>query len=216
MQVTRLGHAAVLVETSSARLLVDPGAYSTDWHNLADLDAVLVTHQHPDHVDAVNIAGLMGRNPDARLLAEDGAITLLAERGLEAAVAIPGDSHDIGDMVVEVVGGAHAIIHPSLPRVGNVGYVVSAGGGPRLFHPGDAYDTVPAAIDVLALPLTAPWAKAAATADFLNEVAPSRAFPIHDGGLNETGWGLYLRVVGGLAGADISLDHIDPQGTVSI
>ncbi len=216
MQVTRLGHAAILVETSSARLLIDPGAYTTDWHELSDLDAVLVTHQHPDHVDAVNIAGLMGRNPEARLVAEEGVITLLAERGLDAAVATPNDQLDFAGIVVEVVGGAHAVIHPSLPRVGNVGYVVSAGGGPRFFHPGDAYDTAPAAIDVLALPLTAPWARAAATADFLNEVAPTRAFPIHDGGLNETGWGLYLRVVGGLAGADIALDHIDPQGTLSI
>ncbi|HEY6683652.1 MAG TPA: MBL fold metallo-hydrolase, partial [Propionibacteriaceae bacterium] len=51
MRITHLGHAAVLAETDGARILIDPGNFSDAWHSLTDLDAVLVTHQHPDHID---------------------------------------------------------------------------------------------------------------------------------------------------------------------
>ena len=50
MRITHLGHAAVLVETDDARVLIDPGNFSTGWHGLTDLDAILVTHQHPDQL----------------------------------------------------------------------------------------------------------------------------------------------------------------------
>ena len=50
MQLTHLGHACLLVETETARLLIDPGMDSS-FADVRDLDAVLVTHQHPDHID---------------------------------------------------------------------------------------------------------------------------------------------------------------------
>jgi len=40
----------VLLDTGAARLLIDPGAFSTDFETLTGLDAVLVTHEHSDHV----------------------------------------------------------------------------------------------------------------------------------------------------------------------
>ena len=41
MQITHLGHSAVLVEVSGVRLLIDPGNFSDAWHDLVDLDAIL-------------------------------------------------------------------------------------------------------------------------------------------------------------------------------
>ena len=65
MKLTHLGHACLLVETDGARLLVDPGAMSA-FEDVRDLDAVLVTHQHADHVDAARLGTAAGGQPRRR------------------------------------------------------------------------------------------------------------------------------------------------------
>ena len=89
---------------------------------------------------------------------------------------------------VTAVGGQHAVIHVDIPRVGNVGFVITAPGEPTLFHPGDSYEATPEGIDVLAIPMSAPWAKLGEAIDFVRAVAPRTAFPIHDTGLSERGY----------------------------
>ena len=93
-------------------------------------------------------------------------------------------------------GGRHAVIHPDVPRVGNVGLLIGTsradGGDGLLLHPGDAYDVVPADVDVLALPLNAPWAKVSETIDYLRAVRPAVAVPIHDALLQPVARAMYL------------------------
>lgn len=216
MKVKRMGHAALLIETGSDRILVDPGGFSDDWHGLEGLSAILVTHQHADHVDAANLAGLVANNRDARVLVEESVVPILDSEGVPSESTRPGDRHAFGDLEIEVVGGRHAVIHERLPSVGNVGFVFDEGGGARLYHPGDSYDYPLERVDVLALPLTAPWARVETTVDFLQAVAPSRAFPIHDAIVNDTGWNLYMRMVGQLGGEDVDLIHVDPTGEIEI
>ncbi len=191
MDLTRLGHAALVVETGRTRILLDPGNHSSMWHDTGDLYAILITHQHADHVDVENVGKLFAGNPEARVIVERAVADMLT--GREVEIAEVGDTISIGDISVEVVGGEHAVIHDRIPRVGNVGYVVSEGSGPRVFHPGDSYTTVPSGIDLLALPLSAPWARVAMTVDFANAVAPARAIPIHDANLNDKGRATYIR-----------------------
>lgn len=211
MKLHRLGHSSLLVETDRARILIDPGNMSSAWHDVTDLDAILVTHQHPDHVDTTRLGALLDTNPGARLIVETAVAGMLSASSQPVG---PGVRIDIGGMSIESVGGRHALIHERIPRIGNVGYVISEGSGPRLFHPGDSYGASPEGIDLLALPLTAPWTAVGATADFLNSVAPTRAFPIHDAILSEIGYRLHLRVVGELASESIELLDLGAADTL--
>jgi L-ascorbate metabolism protein UlaG (beta-lactamase superfamily) len=195
MQITHLGHAAVFVETDGARILIDPGNFSDAWHSLTDLDAVLVTHQHPDHLDPENLPALLAKNSSAIVLVEPSIPDLinsgkLPSLGQNAARLRPDDQAAVGDVLVTAVGGQHAVIHRDIPRIGNVGYVLRSEGQPSLLHPGDALDAVPDGIDVLAVPAYGPWAAMKETIDFVRAVGALEGFLVHDGLLSDGGRGL--------------------------
>lgn len=192
MQITHLGHSCLLLEYDGAKVLVDPGTFSSDFEFVEGLDAVLITHQHPDHVDLARLPALMAASPGARLLVEPATVDVLASAGLTAEPFAAGDRVSLGGLSVEGVGGQHAVIYREIPRVGNTGLVLRAEGAPTVFHPGDMIDTAPDGIDLLALPLTAPWSALKETIDFVRAVRPSVAVPIHDAIVSPPGRGLYL------------------------
>jgi len=209
MYLTHLGHSCVLVEAAGRRVLVDPGNLSDDWHSVRDLDAVLVTHQHPDHLDPEHVGALLEANPRALVLAEPSVADTLGSGGttgaaVEARPLRAGTTVDLGGgLAVHGIGGRHAVIHADVPRIGNVGVVLRAEGEPTLLHPGDSYEATPDGVDVLAVPLNAPWAAVKETVDFTRAVGAVTIVPIHDGLLQPRGRGVYLARVGELGGSEV-------------
>lgn len=209
MQITHLGHSAVLVETAGVRLLIDPGNFSDAWHGLTDLDAILVTHLHPDHADPEHLPALVRANPDAKVLTEPGVLEAVDLGG--RGEGINADSSvQLGALKASAVGGTHAVIHRDIPMIGNVGLVLEAEGEPTFFHPGDSLATVPAGVDVLAIPAYGPWAAMKETVDFVRDVDAAQGFLIHDGLLNERGWALSFNRMGEMSSTTIT-DHRDQQ-----
>lgn len=206
MEIEHLGHACLRVSHEGSSLLLDPGAFSPEVADrlpgIEGLLAVLVTHAHPDHLDPDLVPALQQHAGEGGLHAEAGAADVAREAGGSPQVLQVGDRLELGPFTVEVVGGRHAVIHDDVPRIGNVGLLVRAG-GTTLFHPGDAYDTVPDGVDVLAVPLNAPWAAVKETVEFVRAVSPRVSVPIHDGLLRTERREVYLGHVRRLGGGDV-------------
>jgi L-ascorbate metabolism protein UlaG (beta-lactamase superfamily) len=183
VKVTHLGHACLLVETASTRLLVDPGTMSR-FDAVRDLDGVLVTHQHPDHVDAGRLAELLEANPSARLVVDPDSVQAVAGLPASAQVARPGERLVIGGATVDVLGGIHAAVYGPLPGCTNSAYLVDDG---ALLHPGDSFFVPEQDVDVLAVAVDGPWLKLAEAVDYVHAVAPRVALPVHEGETRDPG-----------------------------
>lgn len=186
MRLTKLGHACIRVEHEGVTVVVDPGVF-TDAEAVDGADAVLITHEHPDHYLADHLratdASIWTIEAVARQIRADAPD--VAER---VTVVSPEESFDVG-LPVRAVGELHAVIHPELPRFDNSGYVLTVGES-RIYHPGDALTPPGEQVDLLCVPVSAPWLKASEGIDFAREVRAPRNLAIHDRVYSEAGLGI--------------------------
>lgn len=208
MRITKYGHSCLHIVDEQASILTDPGVFSGPFEQLTGLTAILVTHNHPDHVDPERLTTVLAANPDARLYADPDSATALAGLGIEATAVQTGDVlEDLGTQVQAWVVD-HAIVYGDLPGITNACYLV----GDRLFLPGDSFTLPGRDVDILAVPVSAPWMAVKEAIDYLHEVAPGIAVPIHEKVLANTAmvYGLIDRL-GPESTRWVNLDDGQPQ-----
>lgn len=216
MKITQLGHSGLLVEVADTRILIDPGTFTPGFEDVRDLDAILVTHQHPDHCDPDRMPALLRGNPGARVLAEPQTAAQLGEKGMDVDDLTTASEFTFGAVTAHTVGNQHAVIHADIPRIDNVGIVLRADGEPAFFHPGDAIDAEPGDVDVLGVPINAPWCAMKETIEFVRRIAPQRFVPIHDGLLQARGRKIYLDQIDRLSGDAVRLVDLADSGAVDV
>jgi L-ascorbate metabolism protein UlaG (beta-lactamase superfamily) len=192
MRLTKQGHACIRLEQDGTTLVLDPGAFSQP-DAVVGADAVLITHEHMDHFAEDRIRAAAADDPKLRIFANRAVAAKLDGLGDRVQVVGDGDTFSVNGVEVEVHGELHAVIHPEIPRITNVGYLVDG----RLFHPGDALTVLDRPIDTLLLPAHAPWSKTAELIEYVREAHAGRVIPVHDGGLSDLGRSMVQNLVGG-------------------
>lgn len=187
MRLTKFGHSAVRIEHDGTSVALDPGVWSQ--RDVVDgVDAVLITHEHPDHYDPEHLRAVDA--PVFTIAAVAEQIRQHAPDLLDRVTVVePGQAWSIGGIDVRAVGELHAVIHPELPRFANSGYLLTAGES-AVFHPGDALTGPGVPVDVLLVPVCAPWMRVAEGVEFAREVGAARNVAIHDRVFSAEGLGI--------------------------
>jgi len=188
MKITKFGHCCLLIEDKGVRILTDPGNYTTEQDEIKNINVVLITHEHADHFHIESVKKVLANNPTAHIVTNKAVSSLLKEQKIESHVLNTGELFHVWDkdkaptheeVSIEAFEVPHAVIHESLPRVPNTGFLIAD----RLFYPGDALINPHKLVEILALPVAGPWIKISEAIDYALELKPKKCFPVHDAGL---------------------------------
>jgi L-ascorbate metabolism protein UlaG (beta-lactamase superfamily) len=212
MRLTKFTHACVRIDDGDRSLVIDPGVFSELDAALDGARAVLVTHEHPDHVDVDRLRAAASRDPRLRIYAPESVTVLLPDLGEQVVTARPGEAFPAGGFEVRAFGGQHALIHPAIPVVPNLGYLIDG-----IYHPGDSFTVPSEPVRTLLLPTNAPWSKASEVIDFAVAVRAPRAVQIHDSMVTP----VYASIVEGhlqriAAPFGVDFTHLEPQATIDV
>jgi L-ascorbate metabolism protein UlaG (beta-lactamase superfamily) len=198
MRLTKFSHACVRIEHDGAVVVVDPGSF-TERAALDGVDAVLITHEHADHLDLDALSDALAKRPTVTIHTHPSVASKMDALGDVVTSVESGQRFTAAGIPVRAYGGWHAEIHPEIPRVPNLGFVIND----TVCHPGDSFD-VPddVQIDTLFVPVSAPWLKLAEAVAFVRAVAPRRCFALHDALLSDAGHTITDANMAKLSGCD--------------
>ncbi len=174
----RLTNSCLLVSTDEGTTLFDPGFFTFDTNHIdletiGDVQRLLITHEHADHVKPEFVRWLIDRGDDVKVFANQAVADLLAKHGIAVRTDNPSGV-TFEDVLHEMV--------PTGAQPPNRSYTIEG----VVTHPGDSYQPTRSA-PVLALPLLTPWGTTTKSVEFARRLGPRQVIPIHDFYLSEGG-----------------------------
>ena len=205
--IRRLTDSCLVATSDHGTTIIDPGFLTfesdeIDLETVGDIQHVLVTHEHGDHVKPEFVRWLIDRGTDVTVHANGAVASLLANYDIEVLTENPaGVSSE--DVLHEVVPSGHQPPNRSFTIDGVI------------THPGDSYQPTTTA-DVLALPLIAPWGSATAAVAFARRLAPQQVVPIHDFYMSKSGRQWIRQAVKDVLAPQIELVELDWGDSYSV
>src|SRR6201995_3070652 len=213
MRLTKLGHSCVRLDKHGATLVIDPGGWSDPAAALDGAAAILVTHEHPDHLDADAIRAALSSDPGVTLWANQSVGAQFAAFGDRVHEVKHGDALEVAGFDVHVYGVDHALIHPDIPLVVNTGFLVDG----ELFHPGDSFTVPEDPANTLLGPISAPWLKARDMIDSSHPARAARGDALPDAILNDNGLRPMTRMLSVAAAASgAQVTRLEPGTSVGL
>ena len=183
MRITKYIHSCLVIEKGSDKILFDPGVFSfvegkVKPDQFQSIQAIILTHNHPDHIAPDALKEIINNNPQATVLANSEIVGKLAEKDITAEVFETGQRSVAGFMLKAFDAPHEKILADELPQ--NTAYTIDD----NILHPGDSlsknlYELK--GTPILCLPVMAPWETELQTFEFAKKLAPQHVVPIHDG-----------------------------------
>lgn len=210
--LTKFTHSCVRLDDGDHALVIDPGMFSELDAALDGAVAVLITHEHPDHVDVDRVRAAARADSRLRIWTPPNLAAAL-DLGDQVVAVGPGERFSAAGFDVEVFGGQHGLLHPTVPVVQNNCYLING----TVYHPGDSVIVPTKPVRLLLLPIHAPWSSTADAMDFVVSVRSPKAIQIHDALLNEHGLSFveaHVARIGGEHGVEYT--HVNAASTIDI
>lgn len=209
MKITKFEHACFVVEHEGRSLVVDPGTLTSNLTRRQDVDAIVITHEHSDHIDMRIITAIMDENPTAEIYTTTSTAPELSLYTVH--IAKPGQRVTPGVFDLRFFGGTHAAIHSSVPEIDNIGVLIND----AVYYPGDSFVVPDRPVKALFLPISAPWLKLSEALDFALAMQSPLVIPTHDSLLSALGTEIYethlRRVIASYGGS-----YVRPDGPLDI
>jgi L-ascorbate metabolism protein UlaG (beta-lactamase superfamily) len=203
MKLTKHEHACVVFEKDGDSIVIDPGVFSGKPEDIiSGAAAILITHEHADHVNEEAVNAALADRPELRVYAPASLAGAFSAHADQFTPVTAGDALRIGGFDISVHGDTHAVIHPDIPTIPNVGFFVDE----SVYHPGDAYFVPDVSVRTLLLPTSGPWMKLGEAADYVRAIRPDQIVQIHEMLLSDIGLGLASNLLGaeGLTGIPLT------------
>jgi len=205
VKLTKHNHACVAFEKEGSSFVIDPGSFSADAAEIiAGAEAILITHEHYDHVHEAAINEALAARPELKVYAPASLAGMFGAHGNQFTAVSAGDDLKIAGFTISVHGSTHAVIHPDIPTI------------PNVYHPGDAYYVPEVSVSTLLLPTSGPWMKIGEAADYVRAVRPERTVQIHEMILSEIGQNLAATLLGEKGLTGVPLTVIAPGESVTV
>jgi L-ascorbate metabolism protein UlaG (beta-lactamase superfamily) len=182
MKITKLGHCCLIVDIRGVRFLTDPGNYTTAQDEVKNIQYVVITHEHTDHLHVDSLKKVLCNNPEAKVISNSAVGKILDKEGISYTKVADGETYDADGVEIAGHGFKHAPIFRDYEQVENTGYLFDS----KFFYPGDVFYKPDVPVDILAFPVGAPWSTIGASVDYILSVKPRIAFGVHDGNLIRT------------------------------
>ena len=184
VKITFIGHASLIFEYKGKVVYVDPWSELADFSKLPKADLILITHEHPDHLDMAAIKAII--KDDTIMLAN----RLAAEASPRFAVMKNGDRQVIFGIGIKAVPAYNLVNMRSTGKPwhakgdGN-GYVLTFG-QTKIYVAGDT-ENIPEmsaiqGVNVAFLPMNLPYTMTPEmVVDAVKKLKPQIVYPYHYG-----------------------------------
>ncbi|MDP4207932.1 MAG: MBL fold metallo-hydrolase [Bacteroidota bacterium] len=181
LTITFIGHASLVFDFKGTIIHVDPWTKFTDYVSQPKADIILITHNHPDHLDVKAIEAVSKK--ETQIVLNDASFASL-KKGL---VMKNGEKKTIAGISIEAVPAynttpGHEMYHP---KGRDNGYILTFG-NKRVYIAGDTENIPEMAslknIDIAFLPMNLPYTMTPAqVADAVHKFNPKILYPYHFG-----------------------------------
>ena len=176
MKIKKIGHCCFVLEPKEGtRIMTDPGAFSTMQVEEKNINAVIITHEHQDHLHVESLKEVLKNNPKAIVITNTAVGKILSENNIKYIKIEENSTYDLNGVNISGFGSKHAEIYGTYGQVQNTGYMID-----KLCYPGDAFEHPNMPVDILALPVAGPWMRARDAIDYAKDIKPRIVFPVHD------------------------------------
>ena len=177
MKIKKLGHCCLVIEINGKRIMTDPGSYSILQNTEKNIDLIIITHEHQDHLHVDSLKNVLTNNLYAIVVTNSAVGKILDEAGIKYQKLEDGTSGTFAAVYLEAHGDKHAEIYEEFGQVQNTGYFISK----DLFYPGDTFTNPAKNVKILALPVAGPCMRIKDAIKYALEIKPKVCFPVHDG-----------------------------------